>query len=482
MAQPVSAFPRRLLVNSASIFVGEAIARLATFLMAVVIARRYGSAALGDYGYALALASVLLVVPDLGLHLFAVRELSTDKRRLQTIFWNVHWLKFLLAAFVVVFAVVFGTWGIAEEARRLLFYVLIARALLQTFSQASMAIFKAFECMQYIAIQQSVNSVVVIAWVGAALAFDARLPVLVAALVAGQAAETFLGWRIIRDRFSPGHLRSWNYQVLYTILAVCLPIGATTILEALNLRIDILVLAAYSSSRVLGQFQAAAWFAVGTFLVASLLMAVLFPKLSRLLREHSVRGSAYVLSLLKNSLLVMALVSLVVWLAAPNLLSLLVGSDSAPAAKTLRILVPALPLVFLNTVLFYVFVAARRRFVYMGILGLGVSVGTVLCFGLSARYGAAGCAFADVAREFVISAAYFYFLIEGNHARIAGLALLKVFAGATALLFLAVFLTSSLHHGDKWLAVWIVFVMTGTVFMLGFPQRREWRLLLDDGL
>ena len=89
---------------------------------------------------------------------------------------------------------------------------------------------------------------------------------------------------------------------------------------------------------------------------------------------------------------------------------------------------------------------------------------------------------ADVAREFVISAAYFYFLIEGNHARIAGLALLKVFVGATALLFLAVFLTSSLHHGDKWLAVWIVFVMTGTVFMLGFPQRGEWRLLLDDGL
>src|SRR5881397_3233341 len=125
MAQPVSAFPRRLLVNSASIFVGEAIARLATFLMAVVIARRYGSAALGDYGYALALASVLLVVPDLGLHLFAVRELSTDKRRLQTIFWNVHWLKFLLAAFVVVFALIFGKWGIAEEARRLLFYVLI---------------------------------------------------------------------------------------------------------------------------------------------------------------------------------------------------------------------------------------------------------------------------------------------------------------------------------------------------------------------
>src|SRR6266481_1580763 len=208
MAQPVSAFPRRLLVNSASIFVGEAIARLATFLMAVVIARRYGSAALGEYGYALALASVLLVVPDLGLHLFVVRELSTDKRRLQAIFWSVHWLKFLLVGFVVAFGLVFGNWGIAEDGRRVLFYVLIARVLLQTFSQASMAVFKAFECMEYIAIQQTVNSVVVVLWVGAALALHSRLPVLVAALVAGQVAETLLGWRILRDKFSPGHLLS----------------------------------------------------------------------------------------------------------------------------------------------------------------------------------------------------------------------------------------------------------------------------------
>ena len=149
MAVLARAFPRRLLVNSASIFGGEAIARLATFLMAVIIARRFGSVALGEYGYALAMASILLMVPDLGLNLFAVRELSADKRRLRTIFWSIHWLKTILTGIVIVFALFFGEWGIANEGRRLLFYVLIVRVLLQTFSQASMAIFKAFERMQY---------------------------------------------------------------------------------------------------------------------------------------------------------------------------------------------------------------------------------------------------------------------------------------------------------------------------------------------
>ena len=78
MASVALVFPRRLLVNGVSVFAGEAIARFATFILAIVIARRFGQAALGAYGYALALASVLVVVPDPGLNLFTVRELSSD--------------------------------------------------------------------------------------------------------------------------------------------------------------------------------------------------------------------------------------------------------------------------------------------------------------------------------------------------------------------------------------------------------------------
>jgi hypothetical protein len=33
-----------------------------------------------------------------------------------------------------------------------------------------------------------------------------------------------------------------------------------------------------------------------------------------------------------------------------------------------------------------------------------------------------------------------------------------------------------------WLAAWMVFVVTGTLIALGFPQRRELRLLTDDRL
>src|SRR5262252_9605082 len=170
---------RRLFLNSASVFGGEAIARLSTALMALAVARLYGLEALGNYGYALALASVLLIVPDFGLHLFAVRELSASQDRMPEVFWNVLWLKLGLTGIVVTLAVSLGEWGIANGERRVLLYILVLRILLQSFSQAAMALFRAIERMQYIALQQTVNSVVVVVWTGVALVSRASLPVLV---------------------------------------------------------------------------------------------------------------------------------------------------------------------------------------------------------------------------------------------------------------------------------------------------------------
>jgi len=474
--------PRRILINVAAIFGGEALARLATFVMAVVIARRFGSVALGEYGYALALASILLLVPDFGLHLFTVRELSASSERLQPIFWNVHRMKLILGGAVVLFTLFFGSWGVPDSGRRILFYILAARVIFQTFSQASMAVFKAYERMHFIAVQQFVNAVLVVLWAGAALALHASMPVVVMGLIAGQAVETLLGWQFIRRHFSPGIPSPWDARIARTMVVACLPIGLTAMFQAVILRIDVLVLGHFASNRTLGQFQAAAWFPVGTFLAASLLMSVVFPKLSRLSRGEASQGSAYVKSLVKNGVLVTGAVALLVWATAPTLLAWLFGKDLTPAAGILRLLAPILPLTFLNTVLFYVLVATRRQAVYLGILGAGAVAGAALSFYLTSAYGPAGCAIADGAREFLISAAYLLCLVRDESAQKVGTAFLKVFGGATLVTAAGLRLGAPLHHSEPWFAVWMILVLAGTVCLLGFPSRGEWRLLTDDSL
>lgn len=482
MSATSQAFPRRLFLNTAAIFGGEAVARSVTLLMAVIIARRFGPAELGQYGYALALASVLLLVPDFGTHLFAVRELSTDPGGLPAIFWNVHWLKLFITGLLVIFIAIGSTWLVPDTGTRLLFYLLAGRALLQTYSQASMMVFKAFERMHFAAYQQSVNSFVVVGWAATALALRAKVWVVVAALIAGQAAETCLGWQFLRTKFSLGRLTRCDRKLLSVIAISSFPIGITAILQALDLRIGVLVLGRYVSNQVLGQFQSVAWFPVGIFLTTSLLMSVLFPKLSRLLRDDSNYGSAYVTGLLKNGLLATTLGAIGVWFCAPALMVWIFGEALAPAAPTLRLLAPMLPLIFINTVLFYVFIAARRRRVYMGTLGLGVVFGIGLSSVLTAQFGVTGCALAEVVRELLMSSLYVYFLVKGDHARLAGTALLKTFLAASLLVVLGMEVTRSVGLGGRWSAAWVMLVLAGTLAMLGFPSRTEYELLTDDNL
>ena len=141
-----------------------------------------------------------------------------------------------------------------------------------------------------------------------------------------------------------------------------------------------------------------------------------------------------------------------------------------------------LPLVFLNTILFYVYVAAGRRFVYLGALGLGLAAGLILSVSLTSAYGPAGCALADVARELIISATYLYFLVQGSQTRTVGVALAKVLAVSASLAGLGLFLTLRTHPGDPWIAAWMILVFVGTLIVLGLPSRQEWALLTDESL
>ncbi|MCI0423160.1 MAG: oligosaccharide flippase family protein, partial [Acidobacteria bacterium] len=384
--------PRRLVVNGLAIFGGEAATRLTTLAMALIVARRFGADALGQYGYAVALTSILLLVPDFGLHLQAVRELAKNPSRLGRVLGMMCALKSSLAIAVIVFVVAVGFLGGNDRARRDLLFILLLRLLFQTFSQGFMSIFKAHEQMHYITVQQSTNAIFAFAWAGIALLTQANLETMVLGLIVGQVAETWMGWRILRSNFIKSMPLEIRWLDLKPMVLAAAPIGATAVLQALHLRLDVLILSRYVSNRELGNFQAAASFLVVTYLGASLGMTVLFPRFSRELQDASEGAVRSVEGILKYAILVATCGASLIWLSAPQLLRLTYGSDLGGAAGALRIVAGALPLVLLNSILFYVFVALDRPGVYFSALVVGILGGGLAGIVLSARFGATGAA------------------------------------------------------------------------------------------
>jgi len=184
----------------------------------------------------------------------------------------------------------------------------------------------------------------------------------------------------------------------------------------------------------------------------------------------------------KHGLLAATLLSLAVWVGAPWWLHGFFGNALAASADLLRMLAPVLPLVSLNTLLFFVFVAARRRGAYLGTLTVGVAAGTVLGLLLAPRYGAAGSVIAALVREFVMTATFLYLLARENLAPAAGKVLLKMLLAVTMVSVLGASMTARLVLAVEWPAAWSVLVLAGTLLFAGMPRRRELLLLADEEL
>ncbi len=472
----------RTLINAVAIYSGEALCRLTTFAVAFIVARRFSADTLGQYGYAVALASVFVLLPDMGLHLLVTRDVAADHRALPTAFWDLHELKIILVGLVVAAALAFGTLAIHDEGRRWIFYVLTIRALIQTFSSGCMAFFKALERMHFIALQQLANGAITVLGLVLCWHIKAGLYVTVSSLLVGQLVEVLLGWWFVYQHFNVGPIYGWNPNRLRTMFIAAVPIGVTTVLQAFAVRIDVLILGAFAANAEVGQFQPAALLIVVTFLATSLLMTVFFPKLVRHFRNHASTRTQFIESFIGSGLLLATCASVIVWIAAPFVIEEFFGHPMVEAARLLRILAPALPFVFVNTSMFYVFLAANRRHEYLMTLALTTGVSALLGLLLVPGMGAAGVALADLARELCASLVYFYLLHRESRIPSLSPALLKLFPGAAALALATCLLTGFEGNSQAWALTWSLTMFCGDLLLMGAPRREQLMLLAEEDL
>jgi O-antigen/teichoic acid export membrane protein len=175
-----------------------------------------------------------------------------------------------------------------------------------------------------------------------------------------------------------------------------------------------------------------------------------------------------------------ALGSVFAWLGAPLLLQVVFGRALAGADDVLRILTPAFPCVFINVILFYVFVAAGCRKAYLATLSASLAVGCVAGLLLAPRYGAAGSAIAAVAREAATSGLFLYFLWRERIAPEISRGILKGFAAVAGVLALIGLIAGPLIPWNMWPLAWCVMTFAGVFAFSGLPRREHILPLVEE--
>lgn len=468
---------KRTLINAASVFSGEFFVRLVNFLIPIFIARVYDSSALGKYSFGLACAALAALLPDPGLHLLTTREVASLPERLKDYFWSVQSLKCLLAAAAMGSVLLLTYVFLADSETRWIVLVLTGRLLLQSFSYFFMAIIKAFERMHYLVWLQVTNCLIVLLGFGLGIFYRLPLPLVLCAFLPGVFCEAALGGILVLRKFGPMGPIWTGWQQMRSIATLAFPIGLTTLLITLNLRLDVIVLSWFRTSSEVGLFSAANLLSTGVFLLASLTMSVVFPKLSRLAQQSKNEFQHYVETFLKFSLFFLVPASTIVFFGASLIVSLLYGARYGGAIPVLKILAFSLPVIFLNAIFFYALVARGKRSSYVWVIACGVAINLLVNPLLTWRLGSEGTAFSNLFRETCLFVLFVLVsLRQGNLLHST-----RIFAHSALSLATHILLgLGLLHVGLNSAQTLLVVLAVYFCLMLasnGFPKKRELLLL-----
>jgi O-antigen/teichoic acid export membrane protein len=380
-------------------FIAEGLIRSLAFLFVVAAARFLGDRDYGHYSLAYFLAGFLTIFSDWGLNLVLIRDVSRDHRLLGRYAGNILSLKILFSLLsLLIGPLILFLLGYSGPVVLMVFLSMIymqGNHLLDFF----VALTNGVEKMEYELLIKGVYKTLVVVLPIAFLWLGRGLWGLLAGLILGYALSCFFSAWVIRTRISVLYfLRDfdlWKY-----LLRSAWPIGLSALFMTVYARIDMVMLSLFN-------IQAAeiGWYAIPVKIMEMfslfplLVMAGLFPIFSVLTsedRESLQRTCQKALTLLAALSLPLSLS--IFYLSDPWLV-VFFGPAFRPSIPSLKILILALPGIFLNYVLFNTLIALNKEKIIAGVCGLAVIFNIGLNLFLLPRYGYLGASWTTVATE-----------------------------------------------------------------------------------
>jgi O-antigen/teichoic acid export membrane protein len=361
-----------------------------SFVLFLIIARRLGADALGEYALALSFLAIFETVSVFGQNLLVVREVVRDRDNAGRYLVN-------SSALVLIAAVLCGI--IMPASARVLgypaqtvFYVGLAALILipDSLSAVPEAVLQAWERMEFITLFRFVTNLL-----GAGLAIGllltgAGLAVVFYTLLAQRILLTILYAVVVRQRL-PGPL-SWRpdldffrrlAQLSWTFLGM-------SVFSAVFKNVDMLILRGLADAAEVGYYSAADRPVQVAGLLGPIVMTAIFPSLTATFRGDPERFAQLLETTLRGLAAFTPLIAMLFTLAAPAFVGVAYGAGYTAAVLPFQVLAWSLPPTFLAALLFRVLLASNHERVSLRVAFVNMIASVILNLLLIPRWGAVG--------------------------------------------------------------------------------------------
>lgn len=397
---------RRIFKNTSVLIGSHIVSKGISLILLAYLARYLGKGQMGIYAFALSFTIILVVLGDLGIRDFVVREVSRKREEAGHFYANGLGIKAVLSLFsLIVIILITSKIGGGREKNLVILYIGLA-AIIGSFSDFTKGFFRAFEKMEYELLGTLLERFSILGLVLWGIHQRFPLVKITELLLLGSLFGIMCNTIIFLLKISRPY-PSFKREHLLGILRGAAPFALSIVFGTIYWQIDTVMVSLMRGDVETGLYGVAYRPLLSLFFLPSFFMISLFPVMSRSYPVSKEKVADLYRKSFKYLFLIGFPLSVTIFVLSPQIILILYGKEYMGSVTVMMVLSWFIFLKFLNYSTGTVLWAINRQKQRAESQGITVAVNVILNYILIKRYGFLGAGISTLITEVFLFALYF---------------------------------------------------------------------------
>lgn len=392
---------QRIIKNSIVLTVSQVLSKFVNIGLILVLTRLLGKDGFGVYSFSFAYVSLFGFLIHLGLITLLVREIAKHKDQTDTLLGSTFPIVIIFSGITLLLmnTVAFALdWNTLE---RTIISIFGFYFVFDTFGRYFLAVARAFEKMEYVALTDILERILLLCMATICWLLQYSLIHLVILFAIVELMKAVSGFVIVTKYFTRFKLIWWP-EGTWSMLKEAYPFALIGLFTIVSQRIDLIFLKYFYSTDVVGIYSAARKFIESLAFIPENIYFAVFPALSVLFISQKEKFNLTFQRTFIALLTIAVPISAGLYILAPKIIHLLFEPEFKDAAIALRWLSIALLAIFIRYVFAAVLNTIGKQRLFAIIMGISMSVNIIMNLILIPKYQIAGASIAVIGSELTI--------------------------------------------------------------------------------
>ncbi|MDD4247590.1 MAG: flippase [Methanosarcina sp.] len=401
---------KRIAKNTFYLTLAETITKFILFILTIYIARYLKDVGFGKFSFAFAFSSFFAIVSDFGLNTLATREIAKNKSMVAKYLGNISYLKLLISITSFILLIIIINLLKYPSDTKLVVYIVGLHVIITSFNQFYIAVFRAFEKMEYETFVRILEKIFLFFLVIYLIYYDYGLVSIVSAYLISSVFAVMLSY-IMTSKIVNRQNTKIVFSFIWDTTKSALPFCLTAIFVTIYFQIDTIMLSIMQNDSAVGYYNAAYRIIFGLMLIPTAFVSSIFPLMSKYCEQSEKKGYCEVYTKGFKYLLLISLPITILGITfADKLIIFIYGPEYTQSINSFKVLLLVIPIIFLTSLFGPALQAANRQHIVTYVTASNATLNIILNYILIPHYSYIGAAVATVITEGLGFTLMYYFI------------------------------------------------------------------------